>query len=42
MAVFSDELVAYAHEYDEFDMKQVLVKADNLMPACFMTKDFST
>jgi voltage-gated potassium channel len=29
VAIFSEELIAYAHEDDEYDMKQFMVKADN-------------
>ncbi len=30
VAFFSEELIAYAHEADEYDMKQFLVKQDNV------------
>jgi len=30
VAFFSEELIAYAHEEDEYDMKQFLVKPDNV------------
>jgi voltage-gated potassium channel len=30
VALFSEELIAYAHEDNEYDMKQILVKPDNL------------
>ncbi|MBI3483145.1 MAG: ion transporter [Bacteroidetes bacterium] len=30
VAFFSEELIAYAHEADEYDMKQLLVKPDNI------------
>jgi voltage-gated potassium channel len=30
VAYFSEELIAYAHEDDEYDMKQFLVKPDNM------------
>jgi len=29
VALFSEEILAYAHADDEYDMKQVLVKSDN-------------
>ena len=40
MAVFSEELIAYAHEDHEYDMKQVLVKPDNPFADMFYDKAF--
>lgn len=40
VAVFSEELIAYAHEDHEYDMKQVLVKPDNPFADMFYDKAF--
>ena len=40
VAVFSEELLAYAHEEDEYDMKQIVVKPDNPYAGVFYEKAF--
>lgn len=40
VALFSEEIIAYAHEDDEYDMKQVLVKNDNPLAGMFYDKAF--
>ncbi|MFM8911817.1 MAG: potassium channel family protein [Flammeovirgaceae bacterium] len=40
VAVFSEELIAYAHEDHEYDMKQVLVRANNPYAGMFYDKAF--
>jgi len=40
VAVFSEELLAYAHEEDEYDMKQIVVKSDNPYAGVFYEKAF--
>jgi voltage-gated potassium channel len=40
VAIFSEELLAYAHEEDEYDMKQVVVKPDNPYAGVFYEKAF--
>jgi voltage-gated potassium channel len=40
VALFSEELIAYAHEDHEYDMKQVIVKADNPFAGMYYEKSF--
>ena len=40
VAIFSEELLAYAHEEDEYDMKQIVVKSDNPYAGVFYEKAF--
>lgn len=40
VALFSEEIIAYAHEDDEYDMKQVMVKEGNPMAGMFYDKAF--
>jgi voltage-gated potassium channel len=40
VAVFSEELLAYAHEEDEYDMKQIVVRPDNPYAGVFYEKAF--
>jgi voltage-gated potassium channel len=40
VALFSEEILAYAHEDHEYDMKQVLVKSDNPYTGVFYEKAF--
>lgn len=40
VALFSEELIAYAHEDHEYDMKQVKVKQDNPFAGIFYEKAF--
>lgn len=40
VALFSEEIIAYAHEDDEYDMKQVLVRKDNPLAGMFYDKAF--
>lgn len=40
VALFSEEILAYAHEEDEYDMKQVMVKEDNPYAGVFYEKAF--
>lgn len=40
VALFSEEIIAYAHHDDEYDMKQVLVKEGNPMIGMFYDKAF--
>ncbi len=40
VALFSEEILAYAHEDDEYDMKQVLMKPDNPYSGTFYEKAF--
>ena len=40
VAVFSEELLAYAHEDDEYDMKQILIKPGNPYGETFYEKAF--
>lgn len=40
VAILSEELIAYAHEDHEYDMKQVLVKEDNPFANTFYEKAF--
>lgn len=40
VAIFSEELLAYAHEEDEYDMKQIVVKPDNPYAGVFYEKAF--
>jgi voltage-gated potassium channel len=40
VAVFSEELLAYAHDEDEYDMKQIVVKPDNPYAGVFYEKAF--
>ena len=40
VAIFSEELLAYAHDEDEYDMKQIVVKQDNPYAGVFYEKAF--
>lgn len=40
VALFSEEIIAYAHEDDEYDMKQVLVRTDNPLAGMYYDKAF--
>ena len=40
VAIFSEELLAYAHDEDEYDMKQIVVKPDNPYAGVFYEKAF--
>ena len=40
VALFSEEIIAYAHEDDEYDMKQVKVKQGNPMAGMYYDKAF--
>jgi voltage-gated potassium channel len=40
VALFSEEIIAYAHDDDEYDMKQVLVREGNPMAGMFYDKAF--
>ena len=40
VAIFSEEILAYAHEDDEYDMKQIAVKSDNPYSGVFYEKAF--
>ena len=40
VAIFSEELIAYAHEDHEYDLKQILVKPDNPFGGQFYDKAF--
>jgi voltage-gated potassium channel len=40
VALFSEEILAYAHEDHEYDMKQVIVRADNPYAGVFYEKAF--
>jgi voltage-gated potassium channel len=40
VALFSEELIAYAHEEHEYDLKQVIVKPDNPFAGIFYEKAF--
>ncbi|MEQ8425489.1 MAG: potassium channel family protein, partial [Cyclobacteriaceae bacterium] len=40
VALFSEEIIAYAHHDDEYDMKQVLVKEGNPLAGMFYDKAF--
>jgi voltage-gated potassium channel len=40
VAIFSEELIAYAHEEHEYDLKQILVKPDNPFVAQYYDKAF--
>ena len=40
VAIFSEELIAYAHEDHEYDMKQILVKLDNPFAGMYYEKAF--
>jgi voltage-gated potassium channel len=40
VARFSEEIIAYAHEADEYDMKQFLITADNPLKDTFYEKAF--
>lgn len=40
VALFSEEIIAYAHHDDEYDMKQVLVRKDNPFAGVFYDKAF--
>ncbi len=40
VAIFSEELMAYAHSDDEYDMKQVVVRHDNPYAGVFYEKAF--
>lgn len=40
VAIFSEELIAYAHEEHEYDLKQILVKPDNPFAGQYYDKAF--
>ena len=40
VAIFSEEIIAYAHEEHEYDMKQIQVKEGNLFAGVFYEKVF--
>jgi voltage-gated potassium channel len=40
VALFSEEILAYAHADDEYDMKQIMVKSDNPYAGVFYEKAF--
>ncbi|HNP96286.1 MAG TPA: NAD-binding protein [Cyclobacteriaceae bacterium] len=40
VALFSEEIIAYAHEDDEYDMKQVVVRKDNPLAGMYYDKAF--
>jgi voltage-gated potassium channel len=40
VAIFSEELIAYAHEEHEYDLKQILVKQDNPFAGQYYDKAF--
>jgi voltage-gated potassium channel len=40
VAIFSEELIAYAHEEHEYDLKQIIVKPDNPFAGIFYEKAF--
>jgi voltage-gated potassium channel len=40
VALFSEEIIAYAHQDDEYDMKQVMVKDGNPLAGMFYDKAF--
>jgi voltage-gated potassium channel len=40
VALFSEEILAYAHEDDEYDMKQIVVKSNNPYAGVFYEKAF--
>lgn len=40
VALFSEEIIAYAHHDDDYDMKQVMVKAGNPLAGMFYDKAF--
>lgn len=40
VALFSEEIIAYAHEDDEYDMKQVIVRKDNPLAGMYYDKAF--
>jgi len=42
VALFSEEILAYAHADDEYDMKQVLVSQTTPTQACFMKRSSLT
>lgn len=40
VALFSEEIIAYAHDDDEYDMKQVVVRKDNPLAGMYYDKAF--